>query len=116
MLFFPFACPPEILSKQILGQPAINATAITSASDSNLEFITMLEKALLNLPDIASITTNPYGFAKTSLYLTDITTSVTVVGPLRDLYGFPLIPVLPEIDDRIDSPCMRDKRLPQMKH
>ncbi|KAF1082440.1 MAG: hypothetical protein GQF41_1161 [Candidatus Rifleibacterium amylolyticum] len=103
ILFFPFACPPEVLSKQVLGQPAINATAITSASDSTREYLKMLEKALLNLPDIVSITADPYGFAGTNLYLTDIATSVTVVGPLRDLYGLPLVPTLPEIYDRIDA-------------
>jgi len=38
ILLFPFACPLEVLSKKVLGQPAINATAITSAFDFRIQF------------------------------------------------------------------------------
>ena len=98
-LVYPFSCPSGELARRLLPEPKLNSFVIRNTLYANHTYIMSLQQGLLNLPNVASIAADPFGFSPVTLAIPDLKTPLVVSGPLRDLYGFPLVPPPLELED-----------------
>lgn len=92
---FPFSCPVDVLIQHSLPPSTIDREVMAVTRSRTGKYLDFLQKIASVSSGSDSMSVDPFGFPEQQFPNPDHLGCFIASGPLRDLYGFPLLPVRP---------------------